>query len=246
MDTKITDKLFLKKHKVVNFYNYEYYTQTVWFYQIDDDTLNFLFEQGWRRAGFLFYRISHEPLLVEGEELGDVLPLRVAVTNFEMTKSQRKIMRKNQHFRMEVNNILPTQDHQILFELHKQRFKDLVPTSIENFTGISHDLLPTRGKILDVYDGDQLIASSFLDVTPQSVSSIYAMFHPDYGANSLGIYTMLLEIQYTKERGGTFWYPGFAHHQSSFYDYKKRFNNLEYFNWKKWLHYPRLKEPTEK
>ncbi|MFM2268180.1 MAG: hypothetical protein RL757_1621 [Bacteroidota bacterium] len=221
------------------------YCQQAWIYVIDDETLDFLFEQGWRRSGFHFFRLSREPILGTNEA-GNVLPLRIPVWDFTLTKSQRKIMRKNAAFTHRVRRILPNETHQTLFELHRQRFTERVPQFIEDFTGPEHDVLPTRGEILDVYDGDTLIATSFLDVTATSVSSIYAMFHPDYGAHSLGVYTMLLEIEYTQQRGGTFWYPGFAHHESSFYDYKKRFNNLEYFDWTRWLPYPRLTDGTEK
>jgi arginine-tRNA-protein transferase len=123
------------------------------------------------------------------------------------------------------------------------------PDSIFDFISTTHESLPTRGLILDVYDGKKLIATSLIDHTPKSMSSIYAMFHPDYGAHSLGVYTMLLEIYSCRQLGKTFYYPGFAHHESSFYDYKKRFNGMEWLDWKgtmDWLPYGRLREKTEK
>ena len=48
---------------------------------------------------------------------------------------------------------------------------------------------------------------------------------------SLGIYTMLLEIQYARERRCRFYYQGYAFDAPSVYDYKKLFNATEWFDW---------------
>ena len=225
--------------------------QHAWLLQIGDEELDLMFENGWRRAGNVFYRYSydtHEDIASNGQPM-QVLPLRIPVAEFTLTKSQAKIWRKNADFSWNLVSGRPSEAHHELFLLHRERFERNAPDSIFDFITTTHESLPTRGLLLDVYDGDKLIASSLIDHTPKSMSSIYAMFHPDYGAYSLGVHTMLLEIYAARQLGVTFYYPGFAHHEPSFYDYKKRFNGLQWLDWRDavdWLPYERLKGKTEK
>ncbi|HNM06329.1 MAG TPA: hypothetical protein PKK05_25645, partial [Leptospiraceae bacterium] len=55
----------------------------------------------------------------------------------------------------------------------------------------------------------------------------------DLSKRSLGIYTMLLEIEYSIQMKKDYYYPGYAYVETSFYDYKKNFNGLEYLDWNK-------------
>ena len=58
------------------------------------------------------------------------------------------------------------------------------------------------------------------------------------GRRSLGLYVLLRQIQYAREAEKTYLYHGYAYREPSFYDYKKNFYGLEYFDWKgSWLPY---------
>jgi arginine-tRNA-protein transferase len=83
-----------------------------------------------------------------------------------------------------------------------------------------------------VYKEENLIAKSFFDVGANSISSIYGIFAPEITDRSLGILTMLLEIDFALKNGKKFYYHGYAYEGNSFYDYKKRFHNLQRFDWK--------------
>ena len=72
---------------------------------------------------------------------------------------------------------------------------------------------------------------SYFDIGGESVSGIYAMFEPKSAGRSLGIFTMLKEIEFARERGKEFYYLGYAYAGNSFYDYKKRFSGTEMFDW---------------
>ena len=77
----------------------------------------------------------------------------------------------------------------------------------------------------------ELLAASFFDVGRTSVSSIYGIFDPEERTRSLGIFTMLKEIEFTRETGRTLYYHGYAYEGESYYDYKKRFGAIEVFDW---------------
>jgi arginine-tRNA-protein transferase len=117
-----------------------------------------------------------------------------------------------------------------LFEKHKKRFKQNVPDSIYTF------LSPTRGipcetMEIDVFLGNKLLAASFFDIGKESVSSVYAIFDLEESKRSLGILTMLLEIDFSTVTRKKFYYQGYAHRENSFYDYKKRFQGIEAYDW---------------
>ena len=57
------------------------------------------------------------------------------------------------------------------------------------------------------------------------------MFEPTVTDRSLGIFTMLKEIEWAIETGRKFYYLGYAYEERSFYDYKKRFRGTEAFDW---------------
>ena len=90
--------------------------------------------------------------------------------------------------------------------------------------------------MVNVFYQNKLIACSYFDQSEKATSSIYAMFDPDFKNYRLGIYTLLLEIEYAISEGLSYAYLGYSYSISSFYDYKKGFNGLERFNWiNKWL-----------
>jgi arginine-tRNA-protein transferase len=197
--------------------------------QVSPQQLDRLLADGWRHFGEHFFRYNigfHE------NELRRVLPLRVRLSNFRQSKSQRRILRRNQDLQTIIRPIELTAEKEILFERHKQRFKHSVPDSLYDFLSLSPASIPCEGLEVCVYSKEKLLAASFFDVGAASVSAVYAMFDPLETTRSLGIYMMLLTIEYARQCGKTFYYPGYAYEGNSFYDYKKRFSALETFNWK--------------
>lgn len=163
------------------------------------------------------------------------MPLRIRLGDFRFSKNQRRILKKNCDLDVEIQPTQITDETHELFEKHKSRFKSGVPNSIYDFITYAANE-PTKGSEVAVRRNGKLLAASFFDVGEVSASSIYCIFDPDETSRSLGILTMLKEIEFGKENGKTFLYHGYAYEGESFYDYKKRFSALEYFDWKgTWL-----------
>jgi arginine-tRNA-protein transferase len=196
--------------------------------QVSSTQLDRLLAEGWRHFGEHFFRYSigfHE------NELRRVLPLRIRLKDFTPSKSQRRILKKNQNTQIVIRPIEITPEKEILFETHKKRFKHGVPDSIYDFLSRSPAAVPCEALEICVFAQEKLLATSFFDVGGAAVSAIYAMFDPQEDRRSLGIYTMLLVIDYARENNKTFYYPGYAYEGNSFYDYKKCFSALEIFDW---------------
>jgi arginine-tRNA-protein transferase len=208
----------------LQFINEEFYAESVTPIQIDQ-----LLEDGWRHFGTHFYRYS---LGFYRHEIRHVIPLRIRLTDFSLSKSQRRILNRNADLEAVIRPIEITAETESLFDRHKTRFDHGVPNSIYDFLSHCPDTQPCTARELAVYNVDQgLVAVSYFDLGEQSTSGIYAMFDPEESNRRLGIFTMLKEIEYSIDSGKEFYYQGYAYEGSSFYDYKKQFRGTEAFDW---------------
>ena len=203
--------------------------------------LDELLANGWRHFGQHFFRYN---LAFFEYEIRFVNPLRIRLADFKLSKSKRRTLNKNKDLQTVIRPIEITAEKESLFESHKIRFAQNTPDSIYDFLDFDAANIPCQALEFCVYDKEKLLAVSFLDIGNNSVSSIYAMFEPNEAKRSLGIFTMLLEIEYAIKKGKKFYYQGYAYEGESFYDYKKNFSALEMFDWKgKWVDFS---EPTKK
>lgn len=205
-------------------------------WQVPPAEMDRLWSEGWRHFGPLFYRYAQAQ---HGNGVLDVRPLRIDLAQFQPSKSQRRIHRKNADLQLRVYPTRIDETRRTLFQRHKQRFTENVPDSLEDFLGAEPSIGPCLNLEVGLYHHDRLVAASYMDVGASAVSSIYGFFDPSEEPRSLGIATMLAEIQWAQERGCQYYYPGYAYAQPSHYDYKKQFKGLEAFDWNHWLPHPR-------
>lgn len=200
---------------------------------VTPEQLDLLLADGWRHFGTHFFRYS---LNVYRDQIVRVIPLRIRLAHFSLSKSQRRVLKRNEDLNVESAPIKITDEIERLFDRHKRRFDHGVPESIYDF--LSHDAAnyPTSGFQITARDPDgTLLAASFFDVGAESVSAIYGCFDPDETRRSLGIFAMLKVIEYAIDHAATFYYHGYAYDCDSFYDYKKRFSAVEEYDWEAWL-----------
>jgi arginine-tRNA-protein transferase len=81
-----------------------------------------------------------------------------------------------------------------------------------------------------VYLDNRLVAISFVDIGRNSMASIMCCFAKDQEKSSLGIYTMLLEMEFAKNRGLTYYYPGYVMDFSDAFAYKLSLGAAEWLN----------------
>ncbi len=206
------------------FINEEFYAD-----EISPRQLDALLAGGWRNFGEHFFRYN---LGFYEDEIRLVIPLRVRLADFTFSKSQRRVLNKNRDLQIHIRPVLLDDEKHELFDRHKQRFKSGVPDSLYTFLAYDAANMPCQALEFAVYHKDLLIGVSFSNLGADSLSSIYAMFEPSETSRSLGILTMLLEIEFAVKSGKAFYYPGYAYQGNSFYDYKKRFRGLEKYDWR--------------
>jgi len=184
--------------------------------------------EGWRHFGIIFVRYGSA---FHGGKLFTVLPLRVDLKQFALTRSQKRVLGKNQDIELIVRPSVIDDEKELLFEKHRLRFTENTPTSLNNFLSEYPDSVPCPSVELCIYLERKLCGVTFLDVGKRSTSGVYAMFDPNEAKRSLGILMILHSIRFSRERGCRYYYPGYAYREPFTYDYKKRFTGLEYLDW---------------
>ena len=202
--------------------------------QVSAMNMDQLWADGWRHQGALFFR--YDACEMQGS-WHHIVPVRIRVADFTMSKSQRRVWRKNQDIRWEIGPAVIDEETHIIFEKHKDRFTDNIPESIHCFFSHQPHDTPCECVSLRAYLGSKLVAASFMDTGASCTSSVYAIFDTDYAKRGLGTLTLLKEVELTRASGRRYLYPGYATRETSHYDYKKTFSALEGLHWPsgKWL-----------
>jgi arginine-tRNA-protein transferase len=193
------------------------------------EQMDLLWALGWRHFGNYFFRYSASH---HWGSFRTVMPLRVDLSKFAPSRSQRRALARTGDLRVVIRDTRIDIAKEGLFHSHRERFKENIPDSIYDFLSEDPAVEPCRNREICAYGGDRLLAASFLDIGGQSTSAVYAMFEPSESKRSLGIFTMLEAIRYSRELGCRYYYPGYTYREPSFYDYKKNFAGSEYYDWR--------------
>ena len=205
---------------------------------------------GWYRRGQTLFT-THFVAVPEG--LYNAPWLRLDVTDYEFRKSLRRILRRN-GVEFEIHDGPATIDDQKkeLMEVFRRQFKGDYYESLESALfgeKVRSTIFDTR-EITVWYEG-KLVGYSFFDVGENSVASILGIYDPEFSRYSLGVYTMLLEIEWCRQESKKFYYPGYAVPGNSRFDYKLRLGEIDYLDpstgdWRPWSEFRFDTAPLEK
>lgn len=195
---------------------------------VDEAEHDRLLADGWRHFGRHFFRYN---LALHEDEIRLVIPLRIRLSQFKLSTSQQRVVRRNEDVDVSVGPVNVTPDVVDLFERHKKRFRQHLPDSIYTFLARRPEDEPCEVFQQTIRIGGRMLAAGFFDTAERSVSGIYTAFDPAETRRSLGVFTILKEIEFAADAGKEFYYLGYSYSGRSFYDYKKRFHGAEAFNW---------------
>jgi arginine-tRNA-protein transferase len=201
-----------------------------------------LWAEGWRHFGIVFVRYRTS---VHGGKRFTVMPLRVDLERFALSRGQKRVLAKNRDAKTILRPTTIDAEKESLFERHRVRFEENRPTSLFNFLSPNPAHVPCANMELCIYVDDRLLGVTFLDLGATSTSAVYAIFDPIETKRSVGILMMLHSIHFSRQQGCRYYYPGYAYREPFAYDYKKRFSGLEYLDWKNgWKPYNRSLAPA--
>jgi arginine-tRNA-protein transferase len=210
-------------------------------WEVPPHVMDGLWAAGWWHLGPTFFRRA---FLEWRGRMEPLLHLRIDLQRFELSRSQRRTLRRNASLRVHVKAAEVDDTQRDMFDRHRLRFAEGAPESLDSYLGPSPATKPVPIAMFRLFDGSSLIAASYLAQGTDSVASLYGIFEPNEAHRRLGICTMLLEIEHARQQGFRYYYPGYALVEASCLDYKKQFHGLEAYEWNGgWSEFPRLTDP---
>ncbi|EMB5792259.1 arginyltransferase [Acinetobacter baumannii] len=210
-------------------------------HRIDVVTLSELSRLGFRRSGDFVYR-------PECHLCRQCLSCRVPVADFQMNSMQKKAWKRNQDLTM---TVLPTrQASQIHYDLYERYINerhadgDMFPPSLDQFEKfLVHSC--TDSFFLELWKDNRLISVSTCDLMDDGLSAVYTFFDPDEHRRSLGVYSILNQIEYVKTLGLEYVYLGYWVPHSAKMNYKSQYTPLELLLDGQWRRLNRSLSPEE-
>jgi arginine-tRNA-protein transferase len=189
--------------------------------RLDGDGYHALMDRGFRRTGDVFYAM-------DCAGCRRCVPLRVPVATFAPSRSQRRARRRNADVTMTVR---PPQCCEATFALYQRYLAAQHPTSAADadYAGFRASLYAEVVDTVEaVYElAGRTVAISLLDVCAQSVSAVYHFYDPDFADRSLGVHSVLAEIDWTRQIGAPHYYLGFWVEGAATMDYKAAYRPHE-------------------
>lgn len=192
---------------------------------LSGDVLDEYLAKAWYRMGLSIFTCH---FLFFEESLYSPIWLRLPLEGYVFRKSlQKKLLQARQQFRTVIKHGTIDDEKEELFQRYKEQFKGKLSATLRDslLDGQHHTIFDTFE--VNVYDGERLVAFSFFDLGNDSIASIKGVYDHDYSAHSLGFYTMLEEIQFGKDLGFQFYYPGYFVPGNDRFDYKLRMGGKE-------------------
>ncbi|WP_116126517.1 hypothetical protein [Lewinella sp. IMCC34183] len=195
---------------------------------LEPENLDAFLERGWRPTGQSIYTSDY--LRTDDDELHGCLQIRLPLTDFTFKRRHRKLLRRNgRRFRV-THERAGTPDEELLhvnrlyMREHPDKTREDLEYNVYNEDG--QQVLGTH--LLRVYEGERLVAFSYFDVGRRVMYTKAGIYDPAYASASLGLYTMLLEVELGLERDFTYYYPGYYSPTFPAFDYKLRLGPMEY------------------
>lgn len=194
-------------------------------FDLDQASYGELLRDGWRRQGVSFFRPAC-PACTKCQSL------RAVVRQFEPSKSQRRIWRKNSDVRIEIGEPTLSARHLELFDTYHRDMQQRrgweyhgidVETYLEVFLSGRFDF----AREFRYYRHDELAGVGLVDVTDECSSSVYFYYDPSWRPFGPGVFSMLAELQNATQLGLTHHFLGYWITECPSMAYKARYRPHE-------------------
>lgn len=214
---------------------------------------NALSRQGFRRSQNVLYRPSCESCTA-------CMSARIRVADFQPSRTQRKLLRRNAALRRLSTSAWATEEQYELFRHyldHRHADGGMADMDIFEFAAMIEET-PVKSRVIEyrgqraLGDGqkpaaaaagapaggkaaeDHLAAVCLTDVLDDGLSLVYSFYDPDLRAASLGSHIILDHVELARSAGLPYVYLGYWVPGSRKMDYKARFSALEIYKGGVW------------
>ncbi|MFT7617165.1 MAG: arginyl-tRNA--protein-N-Asp/Glu arginylyltransferase [Planctomycetota bacterium] len=188
--------------------------------EVSSDMHEHLLESGFRRMGSLFFQPACK-------SCNECRTMRLATQTFQPSKSLRRARNKNLDLVVTMTEPNYTEEKRAL--LGDYLTSRHVGPMIADEEGVREFMFSGSGRAKEMtyYMDGELIAVGLVDVLPNIVSSLYFFYKPTLSRRSLGIASMMFEIEWAQKNGREWYHPGFMVRDCPAMSYKARFGPAE-------------------
>ena len=184
-----------------------------------------MLERGWRRFGNMHF-------VPECKECNACTTIRIDISKFEFSKSQKRVLNKNKDTEVYVQKPTVTHEHINLFNKYhdfmsekKSWNKNVIDVQEYNnsYVNGAHDF----GKEILYFRDDKLIGVALSDMLKDGMSAVYCYYDHDYENLSIGQFSILAQISIAKQNKIPYLYLGYWIKDHFSMGYKERYKPFE-------------------
>lgn len=183
---------------------------------LSGEELDDYLSKGWYRMGSFLFTTDYL-----FDEAHPVTWLRIDLSKLLYGNSQKKILKKNARFAVQIKPFALSAEIDELFYMYKTHIDFMMHSmSVMDYLHNlpDHNIFDTQQ--IEMRDGDKLIGAGFFDLGANSAAGIFNIYHPDYARFSLGKFLMMVAVQYCVDSGRRWFYPGYIVEGMKKFDYK--------------------------
>ena len=191
--------------------------------------------KGFRRCGDTYYQFNCRACQL-------CLGYRIVIEKFHPSRSQRRVLHKNQDVESIVKKPELTCEKEEIYLRYQshQHYGDNAgciqkdrPFNRDELLETMHYQMysnPAWSREIELFLNGNLIGFGILDIGVHSASAVYLVFDPNFSKRSLGTLGILRGIEWADFQGLTYYYLGFYIPNHPKMEYKKRFGEAEILN----------------
>ena len=173
--------------------------------------------RGWFRMGQTIFTTN---FLNFKNHFYSAIWLRIPLEEFTTDRKEQKLLKKNASFRVEIQRAAITPEKETLFAAYKKNISFEASSSLTTLLYGKADYNIYNTTEINIYDQHKLIATGIFDIGKISAAGISSFYDPAYRKYSLGKFLIYLKIEYCKQLGLQYFYPGYFVPGYSLFDYK--------------------------
>lgn len=195
-------------------------------FSLENSVYESLLSLGFRRSGYYFYK-NNCPGCRE------CISIRVPVNQLKLSKSQRKTWNRNQDLSV---------------TWHPAKFDDEGYTLYQSYSTQKHGSESSEKNYCDFliesavdtfmmryYLDSKLIGIGWIDILPNSLSSVYFAYDLDYSKRRLGVFSVLKEVELARQLNKRFLHLGFWVDNCDTMSYKEQYRPHELLVDDRWV-----------
>ncbi len=197
---------------------------------ITTDIYQHLTDKGFRRSGSHLYR-------PHCSGCNACTPTRIPVEKFRANRNQRRTTSRNADLELRIEEATFSRRHYHLYERYislRHADGDMYPASEDQFRSFllspwSHSLF------LSLYEGQRLLSVAVTDKQPHGLSAIYTFFEPNEARRSLGVMSILSQIELCREWSLPYLYLGYWIKDCEKMNYKTQYRPTQLYVNGRWI-----------